>query len=163
MRLGIRRTTARDDYLPRSVSEDAIPPRDLAQEYLPPDGATPPADYEIRSGDLKIENLARTSSSVRFTADSLDGGIVALNLHDFPGWEITIAGPPDGHAEPLAPGTDRAGRMVLSIPPGRLRVAVRWTETPLRRRCDLASAGAALIALLLVALPAARRRGRRAA
>jgi hypothetical protein len=48
--------------------------------------------------------------------------------------------------------------MVLSIPPGRFRVAVRWAETTFRRRCDLTSAIAFLLALALLAPLAADRR-----
>jgi hypothetical protein len=162
VRLGLRRTTARDDYLPRAVDEEAIPDRDPAQEYLPPRNAFPHADVEIRSGDMTVSAIRRTAATVDFEVDTEDGGIVVVNLHEFPGWEATLAGPPEWHAVPLAIGTDRTGRMALSIPPGQWRIAVRWRETPFRRRCDLASAAGLIIVALAAFLPAAARPGRRA-
>ena len=159
VRLGIRRTTARDDYLPRTVSEAAIPPRDLSQEYLPPPGATAPPDLEIRSGQLHLDSVRRRSNSFTFDADSDSGGIVALELHDFPGWEATLAGPPAWSPAPLAHGHDDAGRIVLTLPPGAWKVAVRWTETPARRWFDTASAAGLIMVLVLLLAPAARRSG----
>jgi hypothetical protein len=158
VRLGVRRTSPHDDYLPRAVSRDEIPTRDPSQAYVAPEGATAAPDTEMRSGDLRLSRLNRTANDLSFDVDSDDGGILALNLHDFPGWDATLAGPPGWDPEPLAHGSDRAGRMVLSIPPGRFRVAVRWAETTFRRRCDLTSAIAFLLALALLAPLAADRR-----
>lgn len=157
VRLGVRRTTARDEYLPRAVAESAIPPRDPSQEYLPPPGAEPGPDYEVRTGDVKISGVTRTARALQFETASESGGIVALEIHDFPGWETTLAGPPTWQPQPMAHGSDDAGRIVLSLPPGPWRVAARWTETPLRRRCDEASLAGLVIALAL-AIP---RRGAR--
>jgi hypothetical protein len=163
VRLGIRRTTARDDYLPRAVTESAIPPRDPAQEYLPPPQATPPPDLETRGGTLRIASIERSAGSFRFVAAGDEGGIVALELHDLPGWETTLAGPPSWIPEPLAHGTDAAGRIAVSIPPGEWRIAARWGETPLRRRCDAASALGLVIALALLRSREAARPGHRGA
>jgi hypothetical protein len=157
VRLGIRRTTARDDYLPRAVTESAIPPRDPAQEYLPPPDAPPPVELEVRRGDVRVGSVVRTARALRFEADSADGGIVALERHDFPGWEVTRASPPTWIAEPVAHGTDDAGRIVVSLPPGPQRVVARWTETPLRRRCDAASLAGLVIALALLRVRAGAR------
>jgi hypothetical protein len=160
VRLGIRRTTARDDYLPRTVVESAIPPRDPSQEYLPPPDATPPPNLEVRRGDVRIGSIVRTAAAFRFDADSADGGIVALELHAFPGWQLTLASPPSWIPEPLAAGTDDAGRIVVSLPPGPQRVTARWTETPLRRRCDAVSVLGLVIALATLWPRAGARRDR---
>jgi len=140
VRLGVRRTTARDDYLPRSVGERTIPPRDPAQEYLPPPGAAAPEEVLVRAGRAEISNVDRGGRGLSFVADAEDGAIVTLNLHDFPGWTVKLFSP-DGRARgELVPGTDDAGRIVLSLPPGRFEVRARWGETPERRVWDRVSA-----------------------
>ena len=154
VRLGIRRTTARDDYLPMTVSESTIPPRDPAQEYLPPPDAVPVHDVEVRGGTVEVSRVVRKGRSLSFRALAPEGGIVAITLHDFPGWEVSIASPSDAPARPAAHGLDAAGRIVVSVPPGASRVTARWEETPFRRRCDAASGMGLLIALVLL-----RRRG----
>jgi len=147
VRLGIRRTTARDDYLPMSVAESAIPPRDPSQEYLPPPGAAAPPDVEVRSGGVEVTRAARTARALVLDAHAPEGGIIALEIHDFPGWEVDVATPPGSSPQPIAHGRDDAGRIVVSLPPGESRVTARWTETPFRQRCDLASALGLLVAL----------------
>jgi hypothetical protein len=106
-----------------------------------------------------VDTIRRTSNSFAFDAESDSGGIVALELHDFPGWEATLAAPPSWTRTPLAHGHDNAGRIVVSIPPGTWKVAVGWTETPARRRFDIASAAGLIIALVLLVAPAVRRSG----
>jgi len=146
VRLGVRRTTARDDYLPRTVGEKTIPPRDAAHEYLPPEGATLPPDVEVRLGSVEVGPVARDGSGMRFRVLAPDGGIVALELHEFPGWAIRIVSADRKSREELVPGRDDAGRIVLSIPPGTFDVRALWTETPSRRFWDVVS----FVALLAV-------------
>jgi hypothetical protein len=136
VRLGVRRTTARDDYLPRSVGEATIPPRDPAQEYLPPPGSVPAEDVIVRAGQVEVSNVDRGGRGLSFVADAPDGGIVTLNVHDFPGWRVRLYSGEGRLRGELVPGTDDAGRIVLSLPPGRFEVRTTWEETPERRTWD---------------------------
>jgi hypothetical protein len=150
VRLGIRRTTARDDYLPRTVQESAIPPRDPSQEYLPPPDARPAPDVEVRSGAVVVSAIERGPRGIRFGANAEDGGIVALTVHDFPGWRIVLRPSRGGGSIETAHGCDAAGRIVVSLPPGSWTVEARWHEDRLRGRSDAASlAGLAVLAALL--------------
>jgi hypothetical protein len=150
VRLGIRRTTARDDYLPRTVPESAIPPRDPSQEYLPPSGAGPAPDVLVRSGSVAVSAIDRGPRGLRFAANAPDGGIVALTIHDFPGWRIVLRPSAGGAGFETAHGCDAAGRIVVSLPSGSWIVDARWHEDPLRARSDAASlAGLAVLAALL--------------
>jgi hypothetical protein len=158
VRLGIRRTTARDDYLPRTVRESAIPPRDPSQEYLPPPGAVPDADVEVRSGAVTLSSIERGARGLRFAAETEDGGIVALTLHDFPGWRVVLRRVAGGAGIETAHGCDDAGRIVVSLPPGSWIVDARWSEDRLRARSDAAS----LVGLGLLAAMLARRKDQRA-
>jgi hypothetical protein len=139
VRLGVRRTTARDDYLPRSVGEATIPPRDVTQEYLPPPGAVAPEDVIVRAGRVEVSDVDRGGRGLSFVADAPEGGIVALNLHDFPGWTVRLYSGEGRFRGELVPGTDDAGRMVLSLPPGRFEVRAAFGETPERRFWDRVS------------------------
>jgi hypothetical protein len=148
VRLGIRRTTARDDYLPRTVEE--IPPRDPAQEYLPPPGATPPPDLEVLDGGPAPRVIERRSASLRLAPGG--AGRVALELHDFPGWTARCGGRVLEHA------TDAEGRIVLDLARcSDAEVVVRFERTPVRRAAEIASL-ATLLAT--VAWAAALRRVR---
>ncbi|HEX4822904.1 MAG TPA: hypothetical protein VFV19_01190 [Candidatus Polarisedimenticolaceae bacterium] len=121
----------------------------------------PRADVEVRGGQLDTSIVARTASRWTLDATSPEGAIVALELHDFPGWELTLAAPPGWRPEEVAHGADRAGRIAVSIPPGTWRVEASWTETPLRRRCDEASAAGLGVLVVLLALPGVTIRRRR--
>jgi hypothetical protein len=164
VRLGIRRTTARDDYLPRTVRE--IPPRDPAQEYLPPPGARPPADWTVLTGQVHVTDLTRHSRGLRLSYGSGEPSSIVLNLHDFPGMEARLA---DAGAEPsttedgedrpaggqgggaLAHRHDAEGRIVLDLPPGEHVVEVSLERTPPRRLGDgLTLAALSLLPLWLV-------------
>jgi len=157
VRLGIRRTTARDDYLPRTVRE--IPPRDPRQEYLPPPGARPPAGWTLLAGRVEVTDLTRRTRCLRLAYRSGESSSVALNLHDFPGMSAGLVS--DGEAaQPLSHRHDAEGRVVLDLPPGDHTVEVRLERTPPRRLGDgLTLAGLSLLPLwLLVSRFLARRR-----
>jgi hypothetical protein len=142
VRLGIRRTTARDDYLPRSV--EWIPPRDPAQEYLPPAAATPPTDVEVLDGGTAPRLLERRTACWRLAPEG--AGRVALNLHDFPGWVARCGGRTMPHA------TDASGRIVLDLAACAAGpVDVTFERTPVRRAAEGASLAAALAAIAWVA------------
>lgn len=135
VRLGIRRTAARDDYLPRTV--ESIPPRDPAQEYLPPAESTPPPALEVLDGGNAPALLERRSASWRLSPRG--AGRVALELHDFPGWTARC-----GDRE-LVIAADAQGRIVLDLAPcGEAEVEVRFGRTPVRRAAETASLVAAL-------------------
>jgi hypothetical protein len=157
VRLGIRRTTARDDYLPRTVQE--IPPRDPQQEYLPPPGARPPAGWTLLAGQVEVTDLTRRTRCLRLAYRSGESSSVALNLHDFPGMRAGLVS--DGEAaQPLSHRHDAEGRIVLDLPPGDHTVEVRLERTPPRRLGDgLTLAGLSLLPLwLVVSRLLARRR-----
>ena len=153
VRLGIRRTTARDDYLPRTVAR--IPPRDPQQEYLPPAGAAAPSDAVPR--DARILEVKRSSWRWRLAYDAARPEEVTLNLHDFPGWRARLIDENGRGLGEVRHGHDDEGRIVLHLPAGRHVVEVRLERTPARRLGDgLGAAGAVLLASLLV-VSAARR------
>jgi hypothetical protein len=122
VRLGVRRTTARDDYLPRSV--ERIPPRDPDQEYLPPVGALPPSD--IVAEGIRVLEIRRSSGRFDLTYSAATPARATLNLHDFPGWRAWIVGDAPGE---LDHEHDDEGRIVLSLPEGRHRVQLRFERT----------------------------------
>ncbi len=147
VRLGIRRTTARDDYLPRSV--EAIPPRDPEQEYLPPREAAAPEPYETLSGDPVVEIVSyRAHRRVLAVRASVPSSF-ALNLHEFPGWEVRIR---EGGAPPrfVAHAWDAQGRIVVPVPEGPSEVEVVFVGTEPRRMGGWIS----LAGLLIVGLGA---------
>jgi hypothetical protein len=161
VRLGIRRTAARDDYLPRTVAR--IPPRDPSQEYLPPPGARPPLDVEPPAEGIRVAGVRRTTTRFAFEAEVEEAGAVTLNLHDFPGWRARIRAPGAGGWEPLPHRHDDKGRIVLDLPAGRHEIEARFGRTPARKWGD----GLGLLGLVLLAGTAApatlrawrRRRG----
>ncbi len=147
VRLGIRRTTARDDYLPRTVA--AIPPRDPAQEYLPPPGAANPTPHETLAGDPVVEIVSnRTHRRVLRVRASVPSSL-ALNLHEFPGWEVRIR---RGDAPPrvVSHAWDAEGRIVVPVPEGTSEIEVAFTSTEPRRTGGWIS----LAGLLIVGLGA---------
>lgn len=134
VRLGIRRTTARDDYLPRTVT--TIPPRDPSQEYLPPGDATPPPFWETLSGDARVVDLDRRSAEWTFRLEGK--GLVALELHDFPGWTARCDGKVVAHRD------DDRGRIVLDPETCGGEVRARYERTPDRRLALWISLGGAI-------------------
>ena len=150
VRLGIRRTAARDDYLPRTVQD--IPPRDPAQEYLSPPDAVEEPPLVVERGNLRLESFRRDSWRWNLRYDAQAPARVVLNLHGFPGWTATLAGP----AAPLPIIPDRQGRIVLDLPAGRHDVELRFGRTPIRAAADLLSLAG--FALLAVAAVVTRRR-----
>jgi hypothetical protein len=154
VRLGIRRTTARDDYLPRTVQ--VIPPRDPGQEYVPPPEAESPPPYERLMGSPEIVYLEKRTNRhfLRVTANS--PAALALNLHEFPGWEVRLRDP-DGVFRKVAHPWDERGRIVLSVPSGTTEIRVVFTRTEPRRAGGWISlAGLALVGLGAVS---GKRRG----
>jgi hypothetical protein len=135
VRLGIRRTAARDDYLPRTV--EAIPPRDPGQEYLPPPEAQSPPELEALDGGAAPRVLERRSTSWRIAPNG--AGRVALALHEFPGWTARCAD------RELVIATDAEGRIVLDLTPCEgSPVLVRFGRTPVRGAAEAASVAAVL-------------------
>jgi hypothetical protein len=138
VRLGIRRTAARDDYLPRTVEQ--IPPRDAAQEYLPPAGAIAPGPFEVLDGGPAPRLIERRSATWRLAPEG--AGRVALELHDFPGWTARCG------ERDLVITTDAQGRIVLDLAPcGKAEVKIRFARTPVRRAAETASLVAVAAAL----------------
>lgn len=150
VRLGIRRTAARDDYLPRTVA--TIPPRDPAQEFVPPAGATPPADWVVLDGALARAEARRRSASFVLDYDAPAPAKVALNLHDFPGWSARIDERPVTHA------TDDEGRVVLELPAGSHLVRLTFEKTRARRLGDRGSLAGMLLLAGWIAVGAIRPR-----
>jgi hypothetical protein len=130
VRLGIRRTTARDDYLPRTVDE--IPPRDPEQEYLPPPGAAAPEPYETLSGDPVVETVSSRAHRRVLRVRASVPSSLALNLHEFPGWDVRIR-EGDDPSRVVSHAWDAEGRIVVSVPGGTREVEVVFTSTEPRR------------------------------
>jgi hypothetical protein len=147
--LGQRRTTARHDYLPRTVIE--APPLDPAQEYLPPPRSRPAEPLTVLEGTLRRARVSRDSGSLVLAYDADAPARVALELHAFPGWKATAA----GRAVPYS--IDPLGRIVVDLPAGAHVLELRWGRTPLRRLADAVTAAGVLAAILLAG--ARRRRG----
>jgi hypothetical protein len=135
VRLGVRRTTARDDYLPRTVG--VIPPRDASQEYLPPPGAVSPTDVDVDCA--RVLALHRSPDRLSLSYEAEAPCVATFNLHDYPGWRATLR-PSDGrNRRDLPHDHDDRGRIVLQLPEGPNVVELHFERTPLRRRADLAS------------------------
>lgn len=147
VRLGIRRTTARDDYLPRTVEE--IPPRDPDQEYLPPPGAAAPAPHETLAGDPVVEIVSSRAHRRLLRVRASVPSSVALNLHEFPGWEVRIR-EEDAPPRVVAHAWDAEGRIVVTVPEGTSEVEVVFASTEPRRT----GAWISLAGLLIVGLGA---------
>lgn len=148
VRLGIRRTTARDDYLPRTVQ--SIPPRDPGQEYLPPPGAPPPPFLQVLDGGPVPRLIERRTASWRLAPQG--AGRIALELHAFPGWVARCDG------RELAQASDAQGRIVLDLSRcAGSEVELRFERTPVRAVSEGTSLGAALAVLAWV-LALRRRR-----
>ena len=145
VRLGFRRTTARWDYLPRSVRE--APPLDPSQEFLPPADAQPTPDLRVVSGSATCGPVRRSSRSFAVSCAAPAPARLRLNLHAFPGWTV---------GAPLVLGNDDEGRIVIDLPPGRSDIHLQFERPPVRALADgLSLAGVA--GLLLAAATAAAR------
>jgi hypothetical protein len=108
----------------------------------------------VSAGSLRIEGLERRSS--RWDLNVTGGGRLALELHDFPGWVVTIGGSGTS-ATPLPHGRDTLGRIVIEVPDGGPRVlTVRYARTRDRAIGEAATGLGAIVTLALLALP--RRR-----
>jgi hypothetical protein len=147
VRLGVRRTTARDDYLPRTVTR--IPARDPGQEYLPPSGAV--AAPDVVPGEAHVLEVTRSSWRWRLSYEAARPGPLTLNLHDFPGWRARLVSEDGRDLGELHHEHDDEGRIVLQLPEGRHVVEVLLERTPARRLGDtLTVAGAALLACVAI-------------
>jgi hypothetical protein len=161
VRLGIRRTTARDDYLPRSVR--TIPPRDPSQEFLPPSGAFPEPDVTVLSGDLQIGKIVRTSRSLAISCMARVPSRIALRLHDFAGWQVFLSGAASSSGERvlLSHTSDDEGRIVIDLPAGSHTVKARLERTLPRLAGDLISlAGVGILGGVAAAALLQRRKPR---
>ena len=170
VRLGFRRTTARWDYLPRTVR--AAPPLEPAQEFLPPPGARPDPDLTVTRGVADCGPVRRTSRVFEVSCDATSAARLRLNLHLFPGWSgrlepagetgAAAAGGRSSHAgAPLELGADDEGRIEAEIPAGRWRVALQVGATPVRALADRLSLAGFAGALLAAAMALARSRSPR--
>jgi hypothetical protein len=146
VRLGLRRTAARDDYLPRTVQ--VVPARDASQEFLPPPGAAPPVSVQVLAGQATVTDLHRFSDGLAFAVAAGGPCRLRLNLHDFAGMTATLTTTAGSRMVPHE--RDDAGRVMLDLPAGEERLEVRLRRTPVRRLAD----GLALLGWLL--LPAAQ-------
>jgi len=153
VRLGLRRTAARDDYVPRTVQ--VMPARDAAQEYFPPAGATPPAMAEVVAGEARLTDLQRFSDGMALTVTAAAPCRLVLNLHDFPGMAATLATAAGSRV--VSHTHADSGRVMLELPAGEGRVTVRLGRTPVRRLADSAS----LLGWLLLPVGMAGARFRR--
>ncbi len=132
VRLGVRRTAARDDYLPLTVQE--VPARDASQEYLPPPAAGQPVMAQVLAGQATVTELHRFSDGMELVVAADGPYRLRLNLHDFPGMTATLATTDGSRVVPHE--HDGAGRVLLDLPPGEQRLTVRLRRTPVRRLAD---------------------------
>ncbi|MBI4039705.1 hypothetical protein HY388_02650 [Candidatus Daviesbacteria bacterium] len=111
-------------------------------DYLPKDAKFPPAaapseQVEVLSGDVRVENYASGSASVRFLTKSNQGARVRMALYEFPTWDVKIDGKNTSHG----PGGD-LGRITFNIPPGDHSVSIKLIDTPVRTITNLVSLAA---------------------
>jgi hypothetical protein len=142
IRLGIRRTTARDDYLPQTVTE--VPPRDPEQEYLPPPGAVAPAMAKLVEGEGQVRVVRRFSAGMQLHVEAVTSCRLQVNLHDFAGMTVRRTG--EGGVTILPHDHDATGRVQVDLPPGRHDLQVQLDRSPVRRWAD----SLALVAWLLL-------------
>ncbi len=132
---GLGSTTA-GDYLPRWVAE-----RPTADMLLPIYEAAAANDYLIprfdpaslpEGGAILAETAELTSATV--TLETPAAFRARWRWYYFPGWQATL----DGAQIPVMPDSSY-GLLAMDIPAGRHTLAVRFSETPLRRAADAIS------------------------
>ncbi|RME51366.1 MAG: hypothetical protein D6795_08410 [Deltaproteobacteria bacterium] len=122
-------TTAKFDYLPRSVGRFPLPPVERPVSGDPDRVAI----GEIESGPV----------SLRFVAEVTKPAELTVHTFDYPGWRVETEGGVVPH-HPCEP----TGEICFTLEPGRHRVRVHFGTTPLRRR----AARLSLLSLLLLLL-----------
>jgi len=147
VRLGLRRTAARDDYLPRTVQ--VVPARDASQEYLPPTGAAQPVMVKVLAGQAIVTEWRRFSDGMALVVAADGPCRLRLNLHDFAGMTATLTTTAGSRIVPHE--RDREGRVLVDLPAGEQHLEVRLRRTPIRRLAD----GLALLGWLLLPAGAA--------
>ncbi len=114
----------------------------------------PPA-WDANEGSCEATFAGRTSiEHLRVDALTPQAGFLVLRLRTFPAWHVTVNGKPAS----FAPARDD-GLMVVTVPQGKVNVAVDWITTP----DVLAGRWLTVLALLLVTSLCLLERGQRRA
>lgn len=105
-------TTAKGEYLPRTVDE------------VPIDPATTP----FAPTDATISIITDTPLHLEATITAAEPFTLTVNTFDYPGWTATV----DGEPVPITP-SDRYGLISLPVPAGEHTVEIDFGSTPLRK------------------------------
>lgn len=101
-------------------------------DYLPiyanvPPGREPPGEYQLLAGEVQVKQFQKGSASAMFETQSTTGGVVRLNIFDFPNWKVFIDGRQVAHNH-----DNYLGLITFSVPGGEHTVLAKLTNTPLR-------------------------------
>jgi hypothetical protein len=103
-------------------------------DYLPADAKDDPekaADgvANIITGKGEISGDSKGTNWVNFDANLFTDSEIRINLFRYPVWNITIDGTP---VKSYIPETEVYGRMHLNVPQGNHKIALKFTDTPMR-------------------------------
>ncbi len=111
-------TTVHDEYMPIWVK--SIPNEHFKNKV------------EIKSGDGEIKNLVFNNKRISFDYNAIESSIIRVNTIYYPGWHAYI-----DDKEMVIDYSNEKGVMDIHLTPGENKVVIVFSETPLRKYCDL--------------------------
>jgi hypothetical protein len=147
-----------DDFAPKAVAVNRIEVTTV-HEYRPrwveEDPPYPaPATLLVLRGSVEWNELISSSTRHKLLVTAVEDSLIRLNIHFFPGWEVTIDGADAGVAI-----SSPHGLMTLAVPRGVHEVDARFINTPIRTAAETVSlAGlAAMLVCIFLAIRANRK------
>lgn len=110
-------------------------------DYLPKWSKMPPASSpvgDVQATPLLVARTVKKSSNYQeYSVANMSSSpkFLQVNTLYYPGWVATVG----GREVPIGIPKGDLGIMQVSVPPGESKVALRFTETPLRRTSDIIS------------------------
>jgi hypothetical protein len=149
-----REVPASADAVKRAVVSTVV-----SDEYLPVGVSRAPTGYRPRFAEpvgmgVTMGTTLQSGTGYNFIVSSGDHGMLELNCHWFPGWQVTTRSGP-GQAEVIRSPSGSV-RVVMPVR-GEYRLFVHFGSTPLRTASAAASLGTAALLLLLALWPRRRR------
>ena len=119
----LQRTAGIFDYLPETAKEN------------PKDGQT--TLTAVVSGKMTVKDETQGTNWAKFNViDNLKGGIIRVNIFEFPNWKAYI----DNKETSISIlDSEKWGRMYISIPQGNHEISFKLFDTPIRKASNIAS------------------------